>query len=113
MYLRGHALYGLMKNSHHDFSRRHVLLVLRAMPLSPDLIKKLAQRYAADAMLDLKWRGQDLTIKTDGEGYAILLFIGKRMADGKIRGERYARRLLRDAEGVVIKDHWDAKGKSS
>jgi hypothetical protein len=83
------------------------------MSLSPPLLKKLAQRYAPDSLLDFRWREQDLTIKTDEAGNAILLFIGKRMEDGKIRGERYARRLLRDAAGVVVKDHWDAKGKSA
>lgn len=83
------------------------------MPLSPPLLKKLAQLYAPDLLLDFKWRGQDLTIKTDESGNAMLLFIGKRMEDGKIRGERYARRLLHDAVGAVVKDHWDAKGKSA
>lgn len=83
------------------------------MSLSPALVKKLSQPYAPDSLIDLRWRGQDLTIKTDEAGNAILLFIGKRAEDGKIRGERYARRLLRDAGGLVIKDHWDAKGKSA
>jgi hypothetical protein len=83
------------------------------MALSPALLKKLAQIYAPDSLVDLQWRGQDLTIKTDEAGNAVLLFIGRRMEDGKIRGERYARRLLRDAGGAVIKDHWDAKGKSA
>lgn len=83
------------------------------MALSAALAKKLAQVYAPDAMIDLRWRGQDLTIKTDEAGNAVLLFIGKRAEDGKIRGERYARRLLHDAGRAVIKDHWDAKGKSA
>lgn len=82
------------------------------MSLSPPLLKKLAQAYAPDSMLDFRWRGQDLTIKTDVAGNAILLFIGQRMEDGKIRGERYARRLIRDGAGGIVKDHWDAKGKS-
>ena len=83
------------------------------MALSSALLKKLAQVYTPDSLVDLHWRGQDLTIKTDETGNAMLLFIGKRMDDGKIRGERYARRLLRNADGAVQKDHWDAKGKSS
>ena len=41
----------------------------------------------------------------------ILLFIGKRQIIGKIKGERYARNLLKDSDGKVIKDHWDNKGK--
>ena len=83
------------------------------MSLSPPLLKKLAQSYAPDSLIDFRWREQDITIKTDEDGNAILLFIGKRMEDGKIRGERYARRLLHDANGAVVKDHWDEKGKSA
>jgi len=28
-------------------------------------------------------------------------------------GERYARRLVFDADGNVLKDHWDNKGKAT
>lgn len=83
------------------------------MALSEDLIKKLAAKFPPGAMSDFKYRGKDATIKADEAGNAILLFIGKRMEDGYIRGERYARRLLFDKDGKVIKDHWEMKGKSS
>ena len=39
------------------------------------------------------------------------MFIGKKEANGLIKGDRYARRLLKDKEGKIIKDHWDYKGK--
>jgi hypothetical protein len=83
------------------------------MALSESLIKKLSAKFPPGEMADLKFRGMDLTIKADEQGHAILLFIGKRMDDGHIKGERYARRLLFDKEGKVIKDHWENKGKSS
>jgi hypothetical protein len=83
------------------------------MALSEALIKKLSAKYQANELSDLVYRGKDLTVKADEAGNAILLFIGKRVDNGHIRGERYARRLLFDKEGKVIKDHWEMKGKST
>lgn len=83
------------------------------MPLSDALIKKISAKFPPGVMADLKYRGLDLTIKADEQGNAILLFIGKRMENGHIKGERYARRLLFDKAGKLIKDHWENKGKSS
>ena len=75
------------------------------------LLKKLNKQYEASAMLYLKFKAYDLAIKTDEEGNAVLLFIGKASTVGGIKGDRYARRLLKDKTGKVIKDHWDYKGK--
>ena len=50
-------------------------------------------------------------MKTDEEGNALLLFIGEAQADGHIKGDRFARRLLKDSAGKIVKDHWDYKGK--
>jgi hypothetical protein len=83
------------------------------MPLSESLIKKLSAKFPAGQMCDLSYRGNDLTVKADEEGNAILLFICKRMENGHIKGERYARRLLIDKDGKVLKDHWEMKGKST
>lgn len=83
------------------------------MPLSEDLLKKLSKKFPPGETSDFKFRGKDATIKADDAGHAILLFIGKRMDDGHIKGERYARRLLFDEEGKVLKDHWDLKGPSA
>jgi len=52
-----------------------------------------------------------LPSKTDEQGRPVLLFMGKADADGKIKGEHFARRLQTDNDGRVIKDHWDNKGK--
>ena len=64
-------------------------------------------------MVSMKYKGNDLTFKTDEEGNPIVLFIGKELPNGMIRGERYTRRLKRDEKGNVIKDHWELKGKAS
>ena len=62
-------------------------------------------------MVDMKFKGKDLSFKTDDEGNPVVLFIGKALPDGRIKGERYTRTLLRSADGSIIKDHWDLKGK--
>jgi hypothetical protein len=62
-------------------------------------------------MVSIKLRGYDLALKTDEEGNPILLFIGKANKEGIIKGDRYARRLLKNKDGKILKDHWDYKGK--
>lgn len=81
------------------------------MKMGDALLKKLNKKYQPDTMVSLKFRDYDLAMKTDDEGNPILLFIGKAGADGNIKGDRYARRLLKDANGAVVKDHWDYKGR--
>jgi hypothetical protein len=83
------------------------------MALRETLVKKLAKKYAPDEMVDLRHGSNDMTVKTDGDGNAILLFIGRRMENGHIKGERYARRLVFDESGKTVKDHWELKGKST
>ena len=75
------------------------------------LLKKLNKQYEASSIVQLKFKNYDLAIKTDEEGNPVLLFIGKANAEGAIKGDRYARRLLKDKTGKVIKDHWNYKGK--
>jgi hypothetical protein len=41
----------------------------------------------------------------------VVVFIGKADEQGLIKGDRYARRMIKDANGAVMKDHWDYKGK--
>jgi hypothetical protein len=81
------------------------------MALSEHLTLKLKKRYEPSAMVALKYKGNDLSVKTDHEGNALVVFIGKRSDTGIIRGERYVRTLRRDQNGNVIKDHWERKGK--
>lgn len=83
------------------------------MALGITLIKVLNKKYAPSQMVEQKFKGYDLAFKTDEEGNAILLFIGKKDESGNVRGERYARRMVKDSEGALIKDHWDYKGKAT
>lgn len=82
------------------------------MKIGKALLKELGKKYEPDTMVNRKFERYDLGIKTDHEGNAILLFIGKLGPDQRIKGERFVRVLLRDAEGRIVKDHWDAKGKT-
>jgi hypothetical protein len=76
-------------------------------------IKKLMDKsYRALSIEETNYRGRDLAFKTDKEGRPILLFIGKKIAPGKIRGERYVRNIVRTSDGKV-KDHWEKKGKAT
>jgi hypothetical protein len=81
------------------------------MKIGTELLKILSKVYAADQMVNQRFGRYDLAFKTDGQGHPVLLFIGKADADGKIKGEHFARRLQTDNEGKIIKDHWDNKGK--
>ncbi|WP_207494002.1 hypothetical protein [Aridibaculum aurantiacum] len=81
--------------------------------LGPELEKKLQKKYEPSTMVDMRFRNNDISFKTDDEGNPILLFIGKRNDQGVVKGERYARRLKSDSEGNIIKDHWELKGKAT
>lgn len=83
------------------------------MPLSEDLQKKLGKKYESSSMVEMKYKGYDLSFKTDEEGNAVLLFIGKKTEQGTIKGERYALTLKKDREGKIFKDHWELKGKAT
>ena len=83
------------------------------MALNEELTKKLSKKYESSSMIEMKYKGYDLSFKTDDEGNAILLFIGKKTEQGTIKGERYARTLKKDREGKIIKDHWELKGKAT
>jgi hypothetical protein len=82
------------------------------MNLSDDLRRKLKKRYNPDTFTEMKYKGLDLMFRTDDEGNPVVLFIGHRIGENKIKGERYVRTLKKDQEGNVIKDHWDLKGKA-
>lgn len=83
------------------------------MILGEEILKILNKRYEPDTFVETSFKRYDLGFKTDDTGRPILLFIGKMGDDGKIKGERFARRLVFGAGGEVIKDHWDNKGKAN
>jgi hypothetical protein len=83
------------------------------MKLSEDLVKKLSKKWEPSTLIHDAFRGNDITFKTDADGNAIQLFVGRRDAAGTIKGERFVRTLKHDREGKRIKDHWESKGKAS
>lgn len=83
------------------------------MNLGPTILKLLNKQYEPNATIDMVHKGLDLTLKTDAAGTPILLFLGKRDRQGLVKGERYVRRLKKSADGTVLKDHWDHKGKAT
>jgi hypothetical protein len=83
------------------------------MSLRDELIKILRKPYEPSTLINMRFKGNDIAFKTDKDGNAILLFIGKLKEDGSIKGERYARTLKYDREGKIIKDHWELKGKAT
>lgn len=82
------------------------------MKLGPPIQKILQKSYAPLALVEKKFGSYDLAFKTDEDGLPILLFLGKKQADGRIKGDRFARRLVR-VDGQILKDHWDHKGKAT
>lgn len=83
------------------------------MKLSQHLQLKLSKKYEPSSMISMKYKGNDLSFKTDESGNPILLFIGKANESGIIKGERYARTLKSDRNGIIIKDHWELKGRAT
>jgi hypothetical protein len=83
------------------------------MPFSEDLLKKLRKPFEPSTLVQFRYRDYDMAVETDEQGNAIRLFMGKLQENGRIRGERFARVLIKDAEGKVVKDHWDKKGRCS
>lgn len=80
------------------------------MALGTPLLKLLNKPYPASTFIEMRFKKYDIGFTTDEDGDPILLFIGRKENDGRIRGHRYARRLVKDVHGKIIKDHWDDKG---
>lgn len=74
--------------------------------------KMLDKEYPASSINETTYHGRDIAFKTDKEGRPVLLFIGKKIAPGKIRGERYVRTTVVTSDGK-LKDHWEKKGKAT
>ena len=83
------------------------------MKLGDRLLLLLKKKYEISSFITMRYKGNDLSFKTDEHGNPILLFIGKMNEEGIVKGDRYARRLITDKNGIVIKDHWDYKGKAT
>lgn len=83
------------------------------MVLGEEILKILNKQYEPSGFVNMTFKRYDIAFKTDEAGRPILLFMGKAGEDGKIKGERFARRLVFGDNGKIIKDHWDNKGKVS
>lgn len=83
------------------------------MSLGTALLKILSKKYGPSMMVETTFKKYDLSFKTDQEGNPVLLFLGKRNAEGSIHGERYTRRMVKDENGILVKDHWDLQGKAN
>ena len=83
------------------------------MILGEEILKILNKVYEPNTMVETTFKRYDLAFKTDEAGRPVLLFMGTKDETGKIKGERFARRIATNREGEIIKDHWDNKGKSS
>jgi len=81
------------------------------MKIGERLLKHLNKTYEPNRMIAFRFGRYDVATKTDEEGNPILVFVGTADERGIIKGDQFARRLLKDANGVLIKDHWDYKGK--
>lgn len=81
------------------------------MELGPEILKIVNKTYEPTSFVETSFKRYDLAFKTDDAGRPILLFMGKADEHGHIKGERFARRLVFDNSGNVVKDHWDNKGK--
>lgn len=82
------------------------------MKLKDPVLNVLGKQYEPSSMIEVRFGRYDLAFRTDDGGRPILLFIGRKMENGRIGGERYARRLKIE-DGKKIKDHWEHKGKAS
>ena len=83
------------------------------MSLSEDLLRKLQKTYEPSSTIRQKFRGKDIAFLTDDQGNPIQLFVGQLKENGNIKGERYSRKIVKDRDGKVLRDHWDRKGTSS
>ncbi|MFD0792170.1 hypothetical protein ACFQZX_01000 [Mucilaginibacter litoreus] len=83
------------------------------MTIGDEMMKVLNKTYAPMSFIETTFKRYDIAFKTDDAGRPILLFIGKANETGRIKGERFARRLVLDDSGNIVKDHWDNKGKQT
>ncbi|RRB09359.1 hypothetical protein [Larkinella rosea] len=81
------------------------------MKIGERLMKQLNKTYAPSQLITFQISRYDVALKTDEDGNPVLMYIGKANDRGIIRGDQFARRLLKDETGAIIKDHWDHKGK--
>ncbi len=83
------------------------------MELKEPVLKVLNKIYEPDSLIEKPFKNFHMAFKTDELGRPVLLFLGRKELNGKIKGERFSRRLKVDKDGKIIKDHWERKGKAT
>lgn len=82
------------------------------MKIGEPLKKILEKQYAPDSMISRKIGMLDVAFRTDKAGNPVSAFVGKLNADGRVKGERLVRVIVKDPSGKVVKDYWEGKGKT-
>jgi hypothetical protein len=83
------------------------------MELEEPVLKILRKKYQPSSCIETHCSHYDLSFKTDREGDAIVLVLGRKDDTGHIKGERFTRRLRQMANGRIVKEFWEHKGKAS
>lgn len=83
------------------------------MELKEPVLKVLNKIYEADSLVEKPFKKYHMAFRTDEMGRPVLLFLGQKDVAGKIKGERFSRRLKTDKDGKILKDHWEHKGKAT
>ena len=83
------------------------------MELKEPVLKVLNKVYEPESLVERPFKRYHMAFKTDEMGRPVLLFLGQKEPDGRIKGERFSRRLKFDKDGKILKDHWEHKGRAS
>jgi hypothetical protein len=82
------------------------------MDLGESILKILSKKYEPSCTHETRCNCYDLAFKTDRDGLPVVAFLGKKDEKGKIRGERFTRRLRQLTNGRIIKSFWESKGET-
>jgi len=81
------------------------------MELEEPVLKILRKKYQPSSLIETHCGNCDLAFKTDKEGDAIVVTLGRKNAQGQIKGERFTRRLRQMSDGRIVKEFWEHKGQ--
>lgn len=84
-----------------------------SMALGEKILKKINRKFNPSDTITFHYLSYDFLLKTNAEGNAIQMFMGRANEQGMIKGDRYARTMKFDRDGTLIKDHWERKGKAT
>jgi hypothetical protein len=82
------------------------------MELQEPMRKILNRKYEPSSIIVTRYERYDIAIKTDKDGDAMVLLMGRKDEQGQVKGERFTRRLKQTLNGNIIKDRWEHKGNT-